>query len=88
MRYFLGLLGVAVGVFLVIKTEWMVNNFGSIAWAEKYLGGGGTRTFYKLLGIIIIIISFLALTGLLGKVVLAIFGPLFGAYGEVPKYDI
>jgi hypothetical protein len=79
MKYILGLLGVAFGTILVIKTEWFVQNFGTIAWAEEHLGTeGGSRLMYKLIGLATIFISMMAITGLLGPSVLAIVGPLFG----------
>jgi len=47
------------------KSEWILNNFGRVAWAEKHLGmEGGTRLFYKLLGIVIILGGLSVMTGL------------------------
>lgn len=80
MKYFLGLLGVGLGILLVVKTEWLIQNFGTSTWAETHMGtSGGTRLMYKLIGIIIIFLSFMAMTGLLGGFILAIFGGIFGA---------
>jgi len=67
-----GIIGIVVGAFLIIKTEWFLKFFGRIEWAETHLGtSGGTRLFYKLLGIAIIILSFMFMAGivqlLLGK---------------------
>ena len=60
----LGLLITAVGVSLVLKTEWFLNNFGRISWFEDKLGSaGGSRLGYKLTGIIIIFIGIIVLTG-------------------------
>jgi len=79
MKYIIALIAVAVGVLLVIKTEWFVENFGTNAWAEQHLGtSGGTRLLYKLIGIAIIILAMLGITGLLGPLILATFGRLFG----------
>jgi len=65
---------------MVIKTEWLLSAFGRSSWAEANLSGsGGTRTLYKLIGILFIIIAMLAMTGMLGNVVLGIFGRLFVA---------
>ena len=78
---FLWLIGVALGAVLVIKTEWFVNNFGRVAWADEHLGTeGGTRLFYKLLGLVFIFISMLGVAGLLGDFVLSIFGGLFRGF--------
>lgn len=60
----LGLLIMAPGVFLVIKTEWFVNNLGRIAWFEEKLGSeGGSRLGYKIIGLIFLFIGILVLTG-------------------------
>ena len=84
MHILLGLIGAALGAVLIIKTEWFVQNFGTSEWAETHLGtSGGTRLFYKLIGIGIIFISFLAVTGMLGGFVLGTFGRLFGSSGAL-----
>lgn len=79
MKYFFGIGAIIVGIFMVIKTEWFVRNFGSSSWAEEHLGSsGGTRLMYKFIGIIFIILSMMAMTGMLGDVILSVFGRLFG----------
>lgn len=58
-----GTLITAVGVMMIIKTEWLVQNFGRIAWFDKYLGTeGGTRLGYKIIGLIIIFFGILTIT--------------------------
>ena len=79
MKYILGILGVVLGTLLVIKTEWIIENFGTSSWAEEKMGtSGGTRLLYKLIGIAIIFVAMLGMTGLLGGVILSVFGRLFG----------
>lgn len=79
MKFFVGILAIALGVFMVIKTEFFVQNFGSIAWAEEHLGSsGGTRLMYKLIGLAFIALSVLGMTGLLGNMILGVVGGLFG----------
>jgi len=74
-----GIVAVALGMHLVIKTEWYLQNFGTIDWAEqKFATSGGSRMFYKLIGIIIIMIGFLAATGMLGGLLMGTVGRLFG----------
>ncbi len=78
MKYFLGLLGLAIGIFLVVKTEWFIQNFGNSAWAEEHFGtSGGTRTLYKLIGLAIIFIAMMGMTGLLGGFIMGTVGRLF-----------
>ena len=79
MTYFVGILAVVFGTWMVIKTEWIVQNFGGNSWAEQHLGtSGGSRLLYKLIGIVIIFIAMMGMTGLLGPAIISIFGGLFG----------
>ncbi len=65
------------GMLLVIKSEWFLENFGRIAWAEEKLGTeGGTRFFYKILGLLFIFLGMLLLFNLFGGIVLWVFSPL------------
>lgn len=80
MYILFGLLGLAVGALIVIKAGWFYQNFGAVPWAEAHLGSeGGSRLFYKLIGLAVILLSFLYISGLLENILLSIFGPLFGA---------
>lgn len=59
-----GILIMVPGAFLVIKTEWFINNFGRLAWFEEKLGSeGGSRLGYKIIGIVALIIGIIVLTG-------------------------
>lgn len=79
MKIFLGLLGIAIGIVLSLKYEWLLHNFGRIPSVEKYLGSfGGSRLFYQLLGVLVIFFSTLYMTGLLNRLIEAIFSRLFG----------
>lgn len=79
MKYVLALLGVAFGAFMVIKTEWLIQNIGTSEWAESKMGtSGGSRLFYKLIGLAIIFISMMGLTGQLGGFLMGTVGKLFG----------
>jgi hypothetical protein len=63
MKYIVGLLIIAAGTFMVWRTDWMMKNFGRVAWAEQKLGNGGTWSFYKILGVGGIILALLIMTG-------------------------
>lgn len=79
MKYFVGIFAILIGVVLVIKTEWFVQNFGAIQWAEEHMGSsGGSRLMYKLLGIAAILIALMLMTNLLQIILLNVLGPLFG----------
>lgn len=68
----------ALGVFMTIKADWFLQNFGKSSWAEEHLGGDGSRTMYKVFGVILFFGSIMAMTGSLGNIILSIFGSLFG----------
>lgn len=77
----IGLLIVGFGSLLIIKTEWFIQIVGRVDWAEKWLGvEGGTRLYFKLLGILFCFIGFLTMTGLIKPMVLNMFGSLFGGF--------
>ncbi|MBI4135163.1 hypothetical protein HY477_00300 [Candidatus Uhrbacteria bacterium] len=79
MRYLISLIGVAVGALIVIYSEKIYNAVGPIEWAEQKLAtSGGSRLFYKLIGIGIIFVSFFYMSGILQSIGYAIFGRLFG----------
>ena len=65
MRFVIGIVAVLAGLGLIIKTEWLIQNFGASAWAESKFGtAGGSRLFYKLIGLALIFVGFLLITGL------------------------
>lgn len=85
MRIFVGLLLAVIGGFMSIKSNLMLQAFGTVPWAEEHLGTeGGSRLFYVLIGVGTSILGFLLMTNLLQEVVLGIFGPLFG-FGARPQ---
>ena len=78
MKYFIGILVIAFGSLMVIKTQWFISNFGHSNWAETKIGSGGTRIMYKVGGIVFIFLSLMGMTGMLGEVIISIFGRMFG----------
>lgn len=78
LRILIGI-GVSLGGLLIVwKTQIMMDTVGPIEWAEKNLGGGGSRLFYKLLGIVIILVGFMVITNLFNTVVGGAVTSLFG----------
>lgn len=60
----LGIIIIVAGFGMVAKTEWLINNFGRMAWFEDKLGTeGGTRLGYKLIGLLAIFIGIIVMTG-------------------------
>ena len=68
-RILIGFAVIVLGYFLVWKTEFFYSLLGSIPWADRTFGGGGTRLFYKLLGIVIIFIGAMVMTNLFDFIV-------------------
>ena len=56
----------AIGMGLIIKTEPWVNLVGHSNWAEEHIGGGGTYSMWKLIGVAIIIGGLLYMAGTIG----------------------
>lgn len=62
-KILLFLLLIASGFGLLIYTEKVKSFIGEVAFAEKYLGSGGTYTFLKLLGLFLLFASIIYITG-------------------------
>ena len=57
-----------VGFFMIYRTIWFFRMFGRIAWAEDKLGGGGTRFFLKILGLLIIFLGIFTISGIIDDI--------------------
>jgi len=78
MHIFIGLIAAAIGAGIIFKTEWVLENFGTNSWAEDKLGtSGGSRLLYKSIGLIMIFVGFLLITGLFQGFLLGTVGKLF-----------
>ena len=65
MRILLGLGILIVGVIITLKSEWIYQNFGTIAWFEaKFHSAGGGRFGYKIIGILAAFVGIMILTNL------------------------
>lgn len=64
MHVILGIVMMAIGTLLTIKTEWFLNNFGAMKWFEDQFGSsGGSRLGYKLIGFAFLFIGIIFVTG-------------------------
>ena len=78
MHYVIGIIIVLAGVWMVLKTEWILANFGTSSWAENKIGtSGGSRTLYKLIGIALIFVGCLVTFNLMQGFLGATIGKLF-----------
>jgi len=79
MKYFWSLLAIIVGFLLVKYSHNIVNSFGYVDSAEKWLGTyGGTKLMWKLIGLLLIIGALLVISGLMNNVLFTIFSPMMG----------
>lgn len=62
MQYLIGTAVIVIGFLCMWKSEWVYQNFGVVAWAEENLSGG-TRAFWKLVGLALIVVAFLFMGG-------------------------
>ena len=77
MNVFYGLLGVVAGILIIKYTYQITRATGSFGWAEEHLGGG-TNTLFKIIGVVLIVVSFMWMTGTAQSLFISTFGPLFG----------
>lgn len=77
MRIVGGLILIAIGTLIVIKSENLFQALGRIAWFEKNFGTeGGSRLGYKLIGIIVIFFGLLITSGTFDGFITAMLSPL------------
>ena len=82
IRIITGLIGCAVGFFMVWKPQIFLEMIGEQEWAEKVFGPGNGTTAYKTIGIIVIVVSFLVITGMFEGVIMWFFGPILKGYNQ------
>lgn len=81
-RVLIGILITIGGFIIVWKSENILRTFGYVAWAEEHLGTeGGSRLFYKLIGIAFIFLGFFVISGIWYDLLNAFVG-LFGLKGK------
>ncbi len=66
-----------LGALIVIKSEWMLRNFGRMTVFDRFLNAeGGSRLGWKLLGLIIFFIGVLIMTNLINGFLSWILSPI------------
>ena len=76
-KFFLSLFLFALG-FVIMKYAYQIMQFfGKLEWAEDSFGGGGTFTFYKILGVFFMVAGLFHLFGV-WTIILRPLGRLFG----------
>ncbi len=76
-KFLFGLFGFPLSFLIIIYRAKIKDFTGSIGFAEKYLGMGGTHTLILLLGVATFIITLLYITDTLQTFMRTVFGPIF-----------
>lgn len=63
VQILVGLIGIPLGILILVYKERIVFTFGKMDWAEQRLGAGGTYNIWVLIGLGVIIGSFLYMIG-------------------------
>ena len=74
MKLLVLIIGVGVGFTFIYYNRWFVRTVGTNSWAEKTFGAAGTYTMYKLLGILVMVMTALYVFGDLQAVLKRVFG--------------
>jgi len=61
MKFGIFILCLGLGFFAIYYSKWLVDSLGRISFFETKIGSGGTYTFWKLLGVALIIFGFIYL---------------------------
>jgi hypothetical protein len=75
LQILIGVAIAAIGTFFVIKTPIILDFFGGVEWAERHLGG--SRLFYKLLGIVFILLGLIVATDMWNSLLNSTLGSIF-----------
>ncbi len=70
----LGVIVMVVGFLMVQKTDVVLSWFGEIPFAENKFGPGGSRFFYKLLGILVAFIGIFIATNVISDILESLAG--------------
>jgi len=76
-KFFFALLGFPASFLIIIYRQKIKEFTGTVGFAEKYLGVGGTYTLILIIGVGLFIVTLLYITGTLQSFLKAVFGPLF-----------
>ena len=68
LRIILFIVLLVIGIYCIVRSEPLVRLFGHNELAERYLGSGGSYLFWKILGLILILLGALFLIGSLDSV--------------------
>ncbi|HVE80981.1 MAG TPA: hypothetical protein VNA68_02470 [Candidatus Dormibacteraeota bacterium] len=79
----LGSLAIALGIVGLKYNYQLVGFTGHIGWVERYLGGGSTYGFVKLLSVLLILAGIIYMTGLHKPVLDFLLAPLIQMFPKI-----
>jgi len=74
LRVPLGIIVMIIGFLMVLRTSVLIEWFGRVDWAEEKLGNGGTYTFYKLGGVLVVFIGIFIATNFISDILTSFAG--------------
>jgi len=77
-RILVGLIGIPLGFIIIIYRYHLKQFTGDIAFAEQYLGGGGTYNLFVVIGLAMSILSMMYAFGTLQEMLAGSLGQFFG----------
>lgn len=79
MNFIYSVIGVVAGFLLIRYSVAITDTFGRVSWAEEHLRGGlaGTYSLYRIVGVVLIVLSLLYMFGSLGFIT----NPLSSVFG-------
>jgi hypothetical protein len=80
-RIVVGLFGIPLGFIIIIYRYHLKQFTGDIAFAETYLGAGGTYNLFVIIGLAISILSMMYAFGTLQEMITGPMGSFFGGSG-------
>jgi hypothetical protein len=75
-KFFFALIGFPLSFLIIIYRQKIKAFTGSVGFAEKYFGIGGTYTLILIIGVGTFVITLLYITGTLQSTLKTVFGPL------------
>lgn len=76
-RIIAGIIGIALGFVILWKSYPIKNLLGQSAWAERNIGSGGTISLIRIVGVLVMALSLMYMTGLLQRILSATVGGIF-----------
>ena len=76
-RFLVFIVGFAIAVVMLRYRRWIKDFTGDIAFAEKYLGSGGTNTLIVIVALLVFVLSLMYSLGTLQVIMQKILGGFF-----------